>query len=212
MRRLNLESFALLTLAVCAAPAALASWTVDNDHSRLSFVSVKAGRVAEVHHFGQLEGTLDGDGSFRVEIDLASVETLIQIRNERMREMLFQTQTYPTAALTSRIDLDAVKGLAVGEQIEVVSEAELDLHGKKTNLTIATVVARLATDKLLVTSAQPIALNADSLGLGDGVEQLREVAGLSSISPAVPVTFRLTLVESGDHSQPMSRGPDPSAL
>ncbi|MEE4330001.1 MAG: YceI family protein, partial [Wenzhouxiangella sp.] len=184
-------------LSLIAVPSALAGWTVDNDHSRLSFVSVKAGSVAEVHHFGQLAGALEDDGSFRVEIDLASVETLIQIRNERMREMLFETGTFPTASLSSQIDLDAVRALEVGEQTEVVSEAELDLHGQKTNLTIRAVVARLASDRLLVTSAQPLTLNADMLGLSEGVEKLREVAGLSSISPAVPVTFRLTLVETG---------------
>jgi polyisoprenoid-binding protein YceI len=181
--------------AFLAAVPALASWTVDNDHSRLSFVSVKAGTMAEAHHFEALSGVLDDEGQFDLVIDLDSVETMIPIRNERMREMLFDTATYPEATLSARLDLTAVQGLEVGEQTDIAAEAQLELVGQSTTLTIQAVVARLSDTKLLVTSAQPLTLNADNLGLGDGVEQLRDVAGLSSISPAVPVTFRLTLVK-----------------
>jgi polyisoprenoid-binding protein YceI len=181
--------------AFLAAAPALASWTVDNDHSRLSFVSVKAGTMAEAHHFEALSGVLDDEGQFDLVIDLDSVETMIPIRNERMREMLFDTATYPEATLSARLDLAAVQGLEVGEQTDIAAEAQLELVGQSTTLTIQAVVARLSDTKLLVTSAQPLTLNADNLGLGDGVEQLRDVAGLSSISPAVPVTFRLTLVK-----------------
>lgn len=184
-----------LLLFLGASPVVLADWTVDNEQSRLSFVSVKAGMVAEVHHFGELDGWLGDDGRFRLNIDLASVQTLIPIRDERMREMLFETDTYPQATLAAQLDLTPLRDLAVGDQVELVAEAELDLHGQTSGHTIQTVVARLAKDTLLVTSAQPLVLNAGALGLMDGIERLREVAGLASISPAVPVTFRLTLRE-----------------
>jgi polyisoprenoid-binding protein YceI len=186
----------LVSLAVLfLAPVAGASWTVDNDHSRLSFVSIKAGTVAEVHHFGELRGGVDDDGRFELVINLDSVETQIPIRNERMREMLFDTAAYPDAMLTAPIDLSAVQSLTVGDQTTITAEAQLALSGRTSTLTIQAVVARLSDDRLLVTSTQPLTLNADMLGLGEGVEALREVAGLPSISPAVPVSFRLTLVE-----------------
>lgn len=188
---LSLSLLSLLSLPLLAS----ADWTVDNDHSQLSFVSVKAGTVAEVHHFGSLNGWLGDDGRFRLEIDLSSVETLIPIRNERMRELLFDVEQFPQATLEAQLDLSPLKALEVGAQTEMVTEAELGLHGKTTGLTIRTVVARLAGDTLLVTSAEPLVLNADALGLTAGVERLREIAGLPSISPAVPVSFRLTLRE-----------------
>lgn len=184
-----------LLLILGASPVALADWTVDNSQSRLSFVSVKANMVAEVHHFGELEGWLGDDGRFRLNIDLASVQTMIPIRDERMREMLFETETWPMATLSAQLDLAPLRELAVGEQVEMVAEAELDLRGQKSGHTVQAVVARLAKDTLLVTSAQPLVLNAGALGLTEGIERLREVAGLPSISPAVPVTFRMTLRE-----------------
>lgn len=173
--------------------AALAGWTVDDQQSRLSFVSIKAGTIAEVHHFEQLNGTLTDDGRFSLTIDLNSVETLIPIRNERMRDQLFDTARFPNAVLNARLDLAAVHALDIGEQTRLDAEAQLELVGQSSTLTVQAVVARLSDQQLLVTSAQPLTLNAISLGLGDGVEQLREVAGLPSISPAVPVTFQLTL-------------------
>jgi hypothetical protein len=52
-------------------------------------------------------------------------------------------------------------------------------------------VAKLGRQRLLVTSERPLLLNAADVGLADGVERLREIAGLPSISPAVPVSFVL---------------------
>ena len=52
---------------------------------------------------------------------------------------------------------------------------------------------RRSGDRLLVTSSQPVVVDAGALGLDEGVERLREIAGLPSITPAVPVSFRLTL-------------------
>jgi hypothetical protein len=58
-------------------------------------------------------------------------------------------------------------------------------------VTTELVVARLAAHKLLVSSRKPLVLQADDYDLLAGVEKLREVAGLSSISKAVPVSFVL---------------------
>jgi hypothetical protein len=185
----------LLVVALLLSSTARASWTVDNELSRLSFVSIKAGTVAEVHHFGELRGILDEDGRFELVINLDSVETLIPIRNERMRELLFDTASQPEASLSASVDLAALQRLAVGDQTGITAEAQLSLSGRTSTLTIQAVIARLSDDRLLVTSTQPLTLNADMLGLGEGIEALREVAGPPSISPAVPVSFRLTLVE-----------------
>jgi hypothetical protein len=187
--------FFLLLALLAGISAAHADWTLDNAHSRLSFVSTKAGSVAEVHRFESLEGWLGDDGRFRLVIDLASVETAIPIRNERMRELLFDTERYPEAVLTAQLDLAPLRDLAVGEQAEIIAEAELNLKEGTSGITVQASIARLANDALLVTSTQPIVVDAETLGLADGVEQLRAIAGLSAISPAVPVSFRLTLRE-----------------
>lgn len=182
----------LLSLALCGGALAN-TWTLDNAESRLSFVSTKAGTVAEVHRFDALTGTLGPDGRFTVSIDLDSVDTAIDIRDQRMREMFFETGEFPTATLTAQIDLRQIESIEPGKQQDITTEAQLDIHGVTVNLTVNATVARLDAQTLLVTSSEPLVVTASQFGLGAGVEKLREIAGLPSISPAVPVTFRLTL-------------------
>jgi len=50
-------------------------------------------------------------------------------------------------------------------------------------------VVKLSKDRILAASVKPIIVNADQYELLGGVEKLREVANLPSISTAVPVTF-----------------------
>jgi polyisoprenoid-binding protein YceI len=194
--------FFILIMLTGSSATALADWTLDNAHSRLSFVSTKAGTVAEVHRFEEMKGWLGDDGRFRLVIDMASVETAIAIRNERMRELLFETERYPEAVLSAQIDLAPLRELAVGEQTELVAEAELSVKERTTGVTVQASIARLADGVLLVTSTQPIVVDANTLGLADGVEKLRSLAGLPAISPAVPVNFQLTLRED---PEPVSR-------
>jgi polyisoprenoid-binding protein YceI len=177
-------------LALIALPAS-ADWTLNNGQSNLSFISVKKGDVAEVHRFDQLNGSVDGTGNVELTIQLASVNTAIPIRDERMREMLFNTKAFPSADLTGKIDISEIIKLGVGGIIVSTLQGELTLHGQSRPVTTELVVARLAAHKLLVSSRKPLVLQADDYDLLAGVEKLREVAGLSSISKAVPVSFVL---------------------
>ena len=138
-------------------------------------------------------GTLEENGAFSVDISLDSVDTGIEIRDERMRELLFQTDRYPRARLSAQLDMAQLKTIGPGEQGSVTAEAELNLHGQRASLTIDAAVARLEDGTLLVTSEEPLVVTASQFELLAGIERLREIAGLPSISPAVPVTFRLTL-------------------
>lgn len=56
-------------------------------------------------------------------------------------------------------------------------------------------LTKISDNKLMVSSFQPIIINANEFGLVAGVEKLRDIAGLSSISQAVPVSFVLTLMQ-----------------
>ena len=66
------------------------------------------------------------------------------------------------------------------------------LHGATVSLTIEMTVARLSESRVMAVSQKPMIVNASQVGLLEGVERLRAVAGLPTISPAVPVTFVLT--------------------
>ncbi|CCQ12658.1 hypothetical protein PALB_35980 [Pseudoalteromonas luteoviolacea B = ATCC 29581] len=169
-------------------PQASANWQVDPTNSDVQFVSIKKNTIAETHHFTQFAGALSSSGELQFVIDLASAETLIPIRNERLQKMLFETSVYPKATLTASLG-EQLKGLKEGPNTVNV-EATLALHGKSQGLTLGLNVFNLGND-LFVTNRLPIVINAKDFALESGIEALRQVAGLDSIAHAVPVTISL---------------------
>jgi polyisoprenoid-binding protein YceI len=180
----------LFLTAALAMPCANAAWNLDGERSTVQFMSVKNASVAELHHFKVVRGGVSDDGAASVTIDLDSVETLVPIRNQRMREMLFETVRFPTAELSAKVpaDLDAMQA---GETRDVDLEVTIDLHGASAPYIAKTKVTRLADDSLQVMLAEPILVKAADFGLDGGIEMLRDVAGLKTISTAVPVDATL---------------------
>ena len=170
--------------------SANAHWSLDNAASTLSFVTVKAEHVAEVHTFDVLSGSIDDAGEVKIPIELASVNTMIQIRNERMQAMLFETNLFPDANITGKVDLEAITAMKPGASEVMQIEIALSLHGASIALTAELMVTRLESG-VMASTLKPIIVTADSAGLVAGVEALREVAGLPSISRSVPVSFTL---------------------
>lgn len=183
---------ALVLASLIACAPGYGAWTLVGPESMVSFVSVKAGDIAEAHWFKEVSGSIDDDGSASVVIQLASVDTMIPVRDERMREMLFKTDAFPTATLSTRIDMQAMSGIEQGRTRTMATELMLDLNGQEVPLTAEVAVSHAGDSTYIVSSRKPIILNAASVGLIDGIEALREVAGLPSISKAVPVSFVLT--------------------
>lgn len=184
----------LLVAAAVATSTAYADWTLDNSTSQLAFVSTKATDVAEVHTFSELSGSVGADGHARVVIQLASVNTMIPIRDERMREMLFQTELFPTATVDTRLDIARLQNMAVSTSEVLTTEILLNIGEQQLPLTTELLVTRVAGDRVLVATLKPVIVNAGAVALADGVEALREVAGLPNISKAVPVSFVLQFV------------------
>jgi hypothetical protein len=185
----------LIVISLIVAGPCLAAWTLDNDSSQVSFVSVKAGDAGEVHRFTEISGELSSGGNASVTIQLASVDTLIPLRDERMRELLFQTNLFPTASLSADIDMDALNAIEPGNSMDMAANLTLDLHGQQLSLAAEMIVARLGDHRLMVSSRKPVIVNAASVDLVNGIEALREIANLPSISKAVPVSFVLTFDE-----------------
>jgi polyisoprenoid-binding protein YceI len=183
-----------LLLAACGqrAEAPLdGAWTLDAAQSRLAFTTVKAGAIAEAHGFRTLSGSVGANGAATLAIDLASVSTAVDIRDERMREFLFQTSAHPSATVTAQLDPAAFSALKVGESKLQPVAATLDLHGIKSPIEAELAVTRIAPGRVKVETAAPIIVDAGTYGLTEGVAKLQELAGLPGITPQVPVTFSL---------------------
>ena len=185
---------AALLAAILFTGVAQAHWSLDNDASSLSFVTVKAEHVAEAHTFDSLSGTIGDDGGVEISIELASVNTMIPIRNERMQEMLFETNLFPNATISGSINLDALTGMDAGSSVARQIDFELSLHGQSVALAADVQITRTG-EGVIVSTLKPIIVMADSFSLVAGVEKLREVAGLPGISRAVPVSFTVVFEE-----------------
>lgn len=188
---ITLRNLLLTLLALVATPVS-ADWVLNNALSELSFITIKKENVAETHQFRQLAGHVDQGGQVRVAIQLASVDTAIAIRDERMRDLLFQTQMMPAAELTTRVDAASLMQLPIGAVVVGSLEGQLSLHGTVRPVTIEILIMKLGSGRLLAASRRPVVINASDFALAEGVEKLREIAGLPSISHAVPVSFVLT--------------------
>lgn len=185
---------ACLLGATIAGPAT-AGWSMDPARSHLAFVSIKAKDVGEVNSFQEMSGSISDDGAVSVSMALDSVETLIPIRNERMREFLFDTADYKDATLTAKIDPAIIAGMQPGEIRDITAEGNLSLHGATQPMILSMQAAKVDGGTVMVASTKPLIVDAAKFGLTDGVEKLREIAGLDSISHAVPVTFVMTFVD-----------------
>lgn len=176
-------------LVMVAAPS-LAAWQLDGARSSVQFLSVKNSSIAELHQFRAISGSIADDGLARIVVDLDSVETLIPIRNQRMRELFFETVRFPASTLSAMVP-EGLLDVAVGESVTSELRISIDLHGITRPHTAQVLVTRLADGALQVVISEPIILNAADFGLDGGVEMLRQVAGLKSISTAVPVSGQL---------------------
>jgi len=178
-----------LALIGAAATANAEGWTLDGANSKLAFGSVKNHYVGESHSFTDLSGGVDANGAASVEVALGSVQTNIDIRNERMIEHVFANA--PAATLTASIDLAAMEALPVGGMTTMLVEGDLNLLGNAVPLDVNMFAVRLADNKILVSTDDLVYFAADEAGIDAGIDVLKELAGLDDITRAVPVSMRL---------------------
>lgn len=109
-----------------------------------------------------------------------------------MRDILFVVADNPTASVTATLDPAAFEALGIGESIETTIDGTLTLKGVEAPFRADVTVTRTGADSVLAVSDAPIILDAELLGLGEGLAELQSLASLPSISPVVPVSFALT--------------------
>jgi len=195
-QKIRIQTFLVFLLALPSI--AFSDWELVNDDSHLNFLSFKAVDFAEIHSFKEMSGSIDSNGKANLVINLDSLETLIPIRNERMRNLLFETQIFPTANFYLQVDLDKYLNLSIGDFRNKEVKGRLLLKNKDIETRVKFKVTRLAKDIFIVSSTEPVILNVENLGLTEGLESLRTVAGLPSISKSVPVSFYIKFRNKGE--------------
>lgn len=187
-----------LSLSACSgAPAEAPSvtgseWSVDSEASELSYVSIKQGEIAEANTFESVTGTITAEGAASIEIDLSSVSTGVDIRDERMRDIFFEVTNNPKATVTANIDPAQFEALGIGDSIGTELDGTLSLAGIDAPFQAEVSVTRAGPNRVIAVSDKPVIIDAGRFELTDGLGKLQELAGLDAITPAVPVSFSLT--------------------
>ena len=191
-----MKKYLLCFLSLWVAFAAQADWQLNSDKSSLNFVSIKKSAIAEVHSFKQLSGSIKTTGEVELLINLASVDTNIAIRNERMKSLLFEVGKFATANILAKVDCAKLQAMKAGDFYYDDVAMVLGLHGIDKKITAAMSVVKLSDGSIRVSSLRPVIIATQDFALSDGVEALRVVANLPVISTAVPVTFSAVFTES----------------
>ena len=188
----------LIRFISCAAlllmtQATLADWRLTSA-SKVGYVSIKNNAIAEHNVFSGVTGSLSKKGQLKINIDLSTVETQVDIRNQRMRELFFEVTQYPQAVVTAELDVQELAQIDSGAPLEIVKPFTLSLHGVE-----ATAEAHLRVvavgGRAWVSTVRPILISAADFGLEGGVSALQKIAGLEAIAAVVPVSVDLKFVK-----------------
>jgi len=171
--------------------ASLADWKLVEGESDLAFSTTKNSAIVESHTFERFSGRATTMGSVQVQVDLGSVETQIPIRNERMGSMLFEIGRFPVLVIESKFDPMQMTKMEEGASQLQELTAKVTLHGMSADIMLPVRVTRLSATRFQAVTTRPVIANASQFDLGGGVEALRLIAKLATITPAVPVTFSL---------------------
>jgi polyisoprenoid-binding protein YceI len=180
-------------LALSMTFSSQAAWTLDSAASSLRFASVKNDIVAETHRFNKISGSWQDNGQATVIIDVASLDTLIPIRNERMLTHLFEATKYPRIEANAQINAELVKNMAVGSASQFKTDLTVTIRDQKQTFNTELSVSKLTDGRIVVGTVAPILVNAASFKLDAGLTTLKDIAKLNSIEFVVPVTFNVTL-------------------
>lgn len=195
----SLRFFWIVMMIVCVAACAPQAtseksgpWSLVPDESGMTYVTIKNGSLGEINTFRAISGSVTQNGQAVFTVNLNSVDTANEIRDPRMREILFETETYPAARVTANLDMTQFDGLAIGGTETVLLDMNLDLHGVAEQFDFYVLVTRLGPNKVRVDNKAPLLIDAEDFGFEVGLAKLQELAGLESITPVVSATVALT--------------------
>lgn len=172
-------------------PQEAAVWSAANSQIRFlsSKVNQEKGSITEQSEFTTSAARLEKDGRFNMTVDLSSVKTNIDIRDQRLKDWVFEVVQFPEAKISGQLDAQAVNKLALGESLKLKQPLALEIHGQKLDIEADLLVQRNAADSISVATLSPVLLDVKQMDMVKGVGQLVEVMGLSSIVEQIPVSF-----------------------
>ncbi len=178
-------------ILLLTANASFADWTLDKARSELSFIATKDAHVADNHYFHDISGSVTDAGKAQLVIQTQSVETSIDIRDKRLRSILFDVEKYPEATANLMIRASLTKPKAPGSSKITTISGKLDMVGVQQLISAKVSIYHLADGSMEVSSVEPVLVDSEDFGMLPAINKLRDMAGLNTISIKIPVSFRL---------------------
>jgi outer membrane protein OmpA-like peptidoglycan-associated protein len=169
-------------------------WVLDPHQSHLYMQTEKGDHIIEKHEFTRIEGRVGRDGGASLKIDLASLETGIDLRNVRMRFLLFETFKFPSAEITAQLDKAKLAALPSAKRISYVLPVHVNLHGITKDFNVPVSIARENDTTVTVSTIKPEDVSADAFDFGKGLAKLSDAQNGIHIVPSASISFDLTFV------------------
>lgn len=196
-------SILLTSLAFTAVPGiAEPAWILDPSSSSLTYQSVKKNTIVETNSIRNITGRIEPDGNAKIDFDLDSVDTGVDLRNVRMRFLFFETFKYPVATLTAKVDPAAFADLKTRRRMTVPLNFTLDLHGVDKEMQTDVVVTLVTDTMVSVASRSPVSIQVADFDLLPAIEKLQQAANVSSIVPTASVSFDFIFNAEGSEPAP----------
>lgn len=164
-----------------------AAYRLNVETAVVGVTSTKNDRISERHQIKFKMGTVSSTGQVDLVLDLGTTDTNIPIRNERMQQHLFAGS--PLATLSTQLLPEVFAKARAGQPIAEPVVVTLVVNGVSQVLSMTMLLAQDQMGGLTVSGQTEI--DVSQLGYGPGIEILRNLAGLVSISTQVPVDFVL---------------------
>jgi outer membrane protein OmpA-like peptidoglycan-associated protein len=185
-----LAAIALLAL-VSVGSANAQEWVLNGGASHFYMQTAKANEIIEIHQFTGLQGTVSRDGDAEVKIDLTSVSSGIDVRDVRMRYLLFETYKFPNAEVHTHLDLLRLQDLNHQTRVVYPLHFTLSLHGLSKEFETLVAVTKVSDRVVSVATIKPIVVSTDDFALTAGLHKLSEAVNGTPIVAAASFTFDL---------------------
>jgi OmpA-OmpF porin, OOP family len=166
-------------------------WVLNSSHSNVYLQTEKLENTIEKHRFRSLEGSVSRNGDATLKIDLNSLDTGIDLRNVRMRFLLFETFKYPSAIITANIDRSKLGELGSRSRITYVLHARVEMHGASKEFDIPVEIERINDTTVNVSTVTPVAVAGEAFDFTRGINKLSEAMGGIRIVPSGSISFDL---------------------
>lgn len=166
-------------------------WVLNAAQSHVYMQTEKLNAVIEKHKFNSVEGGVNKDGDATVKIDLASIDTGIDLRDVRLRFLLFETFKFPNAIIATRLDKARLRELTTKNAVNYPLTLSVTMHGITNQMQTMVLVTRTSDTTVSVATTAPIVVTAESFGFMPGLAKLADAMGGIRIVPSASISFDL---------------------